>query len=76
VGILKGQAILDLNYEEDSRAEVDANIVMTDDGRFVEFQATAENKSFDDEQMNEMRDLARYGIAQLITAQKQVIEAA
>src|SRR5271169_2551723 len=76
VGILKGQAILDLNYEEDSRAEVDANIVMTDGGRFVEFQATAENKSFDDAQMNEMRDLARYGIAQLITAQKAVIDAA
>jgi ribonuclease PH len=76
VGILKGEAILDLNYEEDSRAEVDANIVMTDGGRFVEFQATAENKSFDNTQMDEMRDLARYGIAQLITAQKSVIEAA
>jgi len=76
VGILKGEALLDLNYEEDSRAEVDANIVMTDGGRFVEFQATAENKSFDDDQMNQMRDLARDGIAQLITAQKAVIEAA
>ena len=76
VGILKGEAILDLNYEEDSRAEVDANIVMTDGGRYVEFQATAENKSFDNDQMDEMRDLARYGIAQLITAQKSVIDAA
>lgn len=76
VGILKGQAILDLNYEEDSRAEVDANVVMTDDGRFVEFQATAENKSFDDAQMDQMRDLAREGIAKLITAQKTVIDAA
>jgi ribonuclease PH len=76
VGILKGEALLDLNYEEDSRAEVDANIVMTDGGRFVEFQATAENKSFDNEQMDEMRDLARHGIAQLITAQKLVINAA
>ncbi len=76
VGILKGEALLDLNYEEDSRAEVDANIVMTDGGRFVEFQATAENKSFDDEQMNQMRDLAREGIAKLITAQKAVIQAA
>jgi len=75
VGILKGEAILDLNYEEDSRAEVDANIVMTDGGRFVEFQATAENKSFDNLQMDQMRDLAREGIAQLITAQKSVIEA-
>ena len=76
VGILKGEALLDLNYEEDSRAEVDANIVMTDGGRFVEFQATAENKSFDNGQMDEMRDLARHGIAQLIIAQKLVIDAA
>jgi ribonuclease PH len=76
VGILKGEAILDLNYEEDSRAEVDANVVMTDGGRFVEFQATAENRSFDDAQMDEMRDLARHGIAKLITAQKAVIDAA
>jgi ribonuclease PH len=76
VGILKGEALLDLNYEEDSRAEVDANIVMTDGGRFVEFQATAENKSFDDLQMNQMRDLARHGIVKLIEAQKAVIDAA
>jgi ribonuclease PH len=76
VGILKGEALLDLNYEEDSHAEVDANIVMTDTGRFVEFQATAENKSFDDAQMDVMRNLARAGIAQLITAQKSVIDAA
>jgi len=76
VGILKGEAILDLNYEEDSRAEVDANVVMTDGGRFVEFQATAENKSFDNIQMDEMRDLARHGIAQLIIAQKSVIDSA
>lgn len=76
VGMLKGEAILDLNYEEDSRAEVDANVVMTDTGRFVEFQATAENRSFDDAQMDEMRNLARHGIAQLIAAQKSAIGAA
>ena len=76
VGIVDDRALLDLAYEEDSRAEVDANIVMTDGGRFVEFQATAENKSFDNGQMDEMRDLARHGIAQLITAQKLVIDAA
>jgi ribonuclease PH len=75
VGILKGEAILDLNYEEDSRAEVDANVVMTDGGRFVEFQATAENKSFDDRQMDEMRNLARQGIAELVTTQRSVIDA-
>jgi ribonuclease PH len=76
VGILKSEPLLDLCYEEDSRAEVDANIVMTDTGRFVEFQATAEHKSFDDHQMNQMRDLARFGVADLIALQKRVIEAA
>src|SRR6185437_10262951 len=76
VGISKGEALLDLNYEEDSHAEVDANIVMTDTGRFVEFQATAENKSFDDAQMDVMRNLARVGIVQLIAAQKSMIDAA
>ncbi|HVW86795.1 MAG TPA: ribonuclease PH [Bryobacteraceae bacterium] len=76
VGILNGEPILDLCYEEDSRAEVDANVVMTDAGRFVEFQATAEHKSFDDAQMDRMRLLAREGIAELIALQKQVIESA
>ena len=74
VGMLKGEALLDLCYEEDSRAEVDANIVMTDGGRFVEFQATAENKSFDDEQMILMTSLAKEGIKDLIALQKSVIE--
>ena len=74
VGMLKGEALLDLCYEEDSRAEVDANIVMTDGGRFVEFQATAENKSFDDEQMIMMTSLAKDGIRDLIALQKSVIE--
>jgi len=76
VGILKGEPLLDLCYEEDSRAEVDANIVMTDTGRFVEFQATAEHKSFDDLQMDQMRHLARAGVADLIALQKRVIETA
>jgi ribonuclease PH len=76
VGIHRGEAILDLCYEEDSQAEVDANVVMTDSGRFVEFQATAEHKSFDDEQMDRMRTLARAGNAELIALQKSVIAAA
>jgi ribonuclease PH len=76
VGIHKGEPLLDLCYEEDSQAEVDANIVMTESGRFVEFQATAEHKSFDDRQMDLMRDLARVGIAHLVELQKQVIGAA
>jgi ribonuclease PH len=76
VGMLHGEAILDLCYEEDSRADVDANVVMTDDGRFVEFQATAEHRSFDDSQMVAMTGLARDGIAALIEIQKTVIEVA
>ena len=76
VGMLNGEPILDLCYEEDSRAEVDANVVMTDAGRFVEFQATAEHKSFDDEQMDRMRALAREGIRELVALQKRVIETA
>ena len=76
VGIRNGQPILDLCYEEDSQADVDANVVMTSTGSFVEFQATAEHQSFDDAQMDEMRSLARAGIAELIALQKQVIESA
>jgi ribonuclease PH len=76
VGIHKGEAILDLCYEEDSQAEVDANVVMTEKGRFVEFQATAEHKSFDAEQMDRMREMARVAIADLIALQKKVIDAA
>jgi ribonuclease PH len=76
VGMLDGNAILDLCYEEDSRAEVDANVVMTDGGRFVEFQATAEHKSFDDAQMRDMTDLARKGVAELIAIQEAAIAGA
>lgn len=76
VGILSGESIMDLCYEEDSRAEVDANVVMTDTGHYVEFQATAEHKSFDDSQIDGMRALARAGIAELIAIQKRVIDAA
>ncbi len=76
VGVLDGETILDLCYEEDSRAEVDANVVMTDAGRFVEFQATAEHKSFDDDQMSHMTLLARAGIEELLTIQKAAIDLA
>jgi ribonuclease PH len=76
VGLLHGEPLLDLCYEEDSRADVDANVVMTDQGRFVEFQATAEHKSFDDQQMGTMTGLAKTGIAALIGIQRSVIEAA
>jgi ribonuclease PH len=76
VGMLRGEAILDLCYEEDSSADVDANVVMTDGGRFIEFQATAEHKSFDDTQMGQMTELARKGVAELIAIQQAAVELA
>ncbi|HEU0139141.1 MAG TPA: ribonuclease PH [Bryobacteraceae bacterium] len=76
VGILQGELLLDLCYEEDSRAEVDMNVVMTGAGRFVELQATAEQTPFDDGRLLELIDLARGGIQQLTAAQKKVLESA
>jgi ribonuclease PH len=76
VGMRNGEPLLDLCYEEDSSAEVDANIVLTSDGRFVEYQATAEHKSFDDVQMSQMTALAKKGIAELIAIQRAAIESA
>jgi ribonuclease PH len=76
VGIVGGEALLDLCYEEDSRAEVDMNVVMTGSGKFVELQATAEKTPFDDSEMAALITLARNGINELIAAQKAAIEAA
>ncbi|MCZ2150560.1 MAG: ribonuclease PH [Bryobacterales bacterium] len=76
VGIVGGVGMLDLCYEEDSRAEVDANVVLTGSGQFVEFQATAERNSFDDEQMGQLVRLARKGVTELVELQKQALEAA
>jgi len=73
VGLVNGEAILDLNYEEDSRAEVDMNVVMTGKGRFVEVQATAERMPFDDAQMSQLLTLARNGIAALALAQREAL---
>ena len=75
VGVVGGQLLLDLNYGEDSTAEVDMNIVMTDNDRFVEVQGTGEQKAFDREQMNLMVDLAAAGIHQLFDLQQAAIEA-
>jgi ribonuclease PH len=72
VGILHNEAILDLCYEEDSRAEVDMNIVMTGSGKFIEVQGTAEQRPFDDAQMAAMIALARDGIAGLIEQQRAI----
>jgi ribonuclease PH len=74
VGIIDGQPLLDLNYPEDSRAEVDMNFVMTSSGRFVEVQGTAEAEPFTVEQMDAMRDLAMSGIRQLFTFQQEALQ--
>lgn len=71
VGVVSGVAMLDLCYEEDSRAEVDMNVVMTGSGKFVEIQATAEKTAFDDRQMNDLLDLARQGIQELVRVEQQ-----
>lgn len=75
VGIVRGVAVLDLCYEEDSNAAVDMNVVMTGRGRFVELQATAEKTPFDDLQLGELLQMARNGIAQLFEIQKEALGA-
>jgi len=74
VGIVKGETVIDLDYEEDSRADVDMNVVMTAGGKFVEVQATAEHQPFDDAQFSRLVELARGGIRELIEIQKQAIQ--
>lgn len=71
VGIVNGGAMLDLDYQEDSRADVDMNVVMTGAGKFIEVQATAEHKPFDNAQLDQLLDLARRGIVELVDLQKQ-----
>src|SRR5437868_10985501 len=76
VGIVDGAALLDLKYDEDSRAEVDMNVVCTGDGRFIEVQGTAEGLPFTREQMDSLLELGRKGIAQLVLLQREAIERA
>ena len=73
VGIIDGVVCLDLPYEEDSRADVDMNVVMTEKGRFVEIQGTGEHAEFDRGELNAMLDLAESGLRQLIDAQKKAL---
>ncbi len=75
VGLKGGTLLLDLDYSEDSGAEVDFNVVMTDDDRFVEVQGTAEQRPFSRQQMDEMVQLAGAGIRQLFGLQRAAIEA-
>ena len=69
VGVVDGVCMLDLPYEEDSRAEVDMNVVMTSSGRFIEVQGTAEGMPFSKAELDEMLSLAEHGIAQLLDLQ-------
>ncbi|MEN6472829.1 MAG: ribonuclease PH [Syntrophaceae bacterium] len=74
VGIVDGELFLDLCYEEDSKADVDMNVVMTGKGRIIEIQGTAEGVPFEREQLGALLDLAQSGIAQLIEKQAQAIK--
>jgi len=74
VGLIDGTPAVDLCYEEDSRAEVDMNVVMTGAGRLVEVQATAERALFDEAQLGQLLNLARVAIAELVEAQKAVLK--
>jgi len=73
IGIVDGKILLDLCYEEDSKADVDMNFVMTGSGRFIEVQGTAETKPFTRKQMERMAEIAQDGIKELLKTQKKVI---
>jgi ribonuclease PH len=73
VGIVDGEALLDLDYSEDSRADVDFNVVGTDAGTFVEVQGTAEGRPFDRAAMDGLIDLASSGLEQLFAAQTEIL---
>lgn len=74
VGICNGKVVLDLAYDEDSKAEVDMNVVMTGEGKFVEVQGTAERKPFSKSEMEDLFNLARKGIKNLIAIQKRTLQ--
>src|SRR6185436_4724626 len=75
VGIVDGEPLLDLAYDDDSRAEVDMNVVKTGDGRFIEVQGTAEGPPFARDSLNTLLDLADLGIRQLIEKQRAIVGA-
>ena len=74
VGKVEGRVLLDLNYEEDSRAEVDMNVVMTGNGKFVEIQGTGEEAVFTKKEMDELTRMAQRGIKELTRIQKKTLE--
>jgi ribonuclease PH len=73
VGLREGEALLDLNYDEDSSIHTDMNFVMTDNGRFVEIQGTAEHQAFSREDLNKLIDLAETGCRQLFQKQSEIV---
>lgn len=73
VGMYKGEAVLDLDYPEDSNCETDMNVVMTQDGKFIEVQGTAEGQAFSREEMNAMLELAEKGCRELLVIQQQAL---
>ncbi len=74
VGIFEGNAVLDLDYDEDSNAETDMNVVINDAGDFIEVQGTAEGHAFSRDEMNQMLDLAEKGIAEIIIEQNNALK--
>jgi ribonuclease PH len=74
VGVVDGATLLDLNYEEDSRADVDLNFVMTGSRKIVEVQATAEQRPFDEAQLKRMMDYASKGVESLISRQRAILQ--
>ena len=74
VGLIEAAPVLDLTYEEDARAQVDMNVVITGSGRLVEVQATAETAPFSQEELDQMLALARGGIRQLIEKQQEILQ--
>lgn len=73
VGVVKGEVLLDLNYLEDKDASVDMNLVMTDDGQFVEMQGSGEEATFSESELASMLAVGKKGIAQLLEAQKSIL---
>jgi ribonuclease PH len=74
VGMVEGEAVLDLNYEEDSSADVDMNVVLRSDGHIIEVQGSAEGEAFPRSTLNAMLDLAEAGISRLFEIQKEAID--
>jgi len=74
VGIIGGVTVIDLDYEEDSKAEVDMNVVMTGAGKFIEVQGTAEREPFKKEDLNKLISLAQNGIEEIVHSQKNILK--